>query len=86
MWRAGQQEEAIKDWRRIEPVARLRYPPAPFKARMMAYQARTFGVELVPFTQFIRREYGAVVARAQAKLDAVARREPPPVEECKGAR
>ena len=86
LWRAGQQEEAIKDWRRIEPVARLRYPPAPFKARMLAYQARTFGVELVPFTQFIRREYGAVVARAQAKLDAVARGEPPPVEECKGAR
>ena len=86
LWRAGDQEGAIKSWQQVSVVARRRYPPKMFAERMSAFQLRTYGFELVPIAQFVRREFGAVVERAQVKLEEVAAGKPPGVVPCKGTR
>jgi|GEM_PF-2528253 len=86
LWRAGDQEGAIKSWQQVGVVARRRYPPKMFAERMSAFQLRTYGFELVPIAQFVRREFGAVVERAQGKLEEVAAGKPPGVVPCKGTR
>lgn len=85
-WRAGDQQGAIKSWQQVDEVARLRYPPELFRVRMSSFQLERFGFELVPVAQFVRREYGAVVERAEAKLGQVARGEPPAVADCQATR
>ena len=82
LWRAGDQEGAVKSWQQVAAIARKRYPPDVFGSRMVAFQQRNYGFELVPTVQFVRREYGSVVDRAQRKLEQVARGVPPEVAEC----
>jgi hypothetical protein len=86
LWRTGDQQGAIKSWQQVDEVARLRYPPQLFKGRLSSFQLERFGFELVPVAQFVRREYGAVVERAEGKLGQVARGDPPAVADCRATR
>jgi len=86
LWRSGDQQGAIRSWQQVGVVARRRYPPELFRSRMSSFQLERFGFELVPVAQFVRREYGAVVERAERKLGQVARGEPPDVAECSATR
>jgi tetratricopeptide (TPR) repeat protein len=86
LWRAGDQEGAVRSWQQVGVVARRRYPPELFGERMSLYQRRTFGFELVPIVRFVRREFAAVVERTQRKLEQVAAGTPPEVAECTAAR
>ncbi|MEY5060148.1 MAG: hypothetical protein RIS45_69, partial [Planctomycetota bacterium] len=86
LWRSGDQQGAVRSWQQVEVVARRRYPPELFRARMSSFQLERFGFELVPVAQFVRREFGATVARAERKLEQVARGEPPDVEDCRAIR
>ena len=86
LWRAGDQEGAVRSWQQVGVVARRRYPPELFGDRMSLYQRRTFGFELVPIVRFVRREFAAVVERTQRKLEQVAAGTPPEVAECGVAR
>lgn len=86
LWRSGDQQGAIRSWQQVGVVARRRYPPELFRARMSSFQLERFGFELVPVAQFVRREYGAIVERAERKLEQVARGEPPDVADCSATR
>lgn len=86
LWRAGEQDGAVKSWQQVAAVARKRYPPELFAARMRSFQLKNFGFELVSVGQFVRREYGLVVGRAQRKLEEVAGGRPPSVAECQATR
>lgn len=86
LWRSGDQQGAVRSWQQVGVVARRRYPPELFRARMSSFQLERFGFELVPVAQFVRREYGAIVARAERKLEQVARGEPPDVADCSATR
>ncbi|MEY2716291.1 MAG: hypothetical protein RIT24_2634 [Planctomycetota bacterium] len=86
LWRSGDQQGAIRSWQQVGVVARRRYPPELFRARMSSFQLERFGFELVPVAQFVRREYGAIVERAERKLEQVARGDPPDVADCSATR
>lgn len=86
LWRSGDQQGAIRSWQQVGVVARRRYPPELFQRTMSSFQLERFGFELVPIAQFVRREYGAVVGRAERKLEQVAQGEPPDVADCGAAR
>ena len=86
LWRAGDQEGAVRSWQQVGVVARRRYPPELFGERMSAFQRRTYGFELVPVVRFLRREYAAVVERTQRKLEQVAEGKPPDVAACGASR
>ena len=86
LWRSGDQQGAIRSWQQVGVVARRRYPPELFQRRMSSFQLERFGFELISTARFVRREYGAVVERAERKLEQVARGEPPDVADCSATR
>lgn len=86
LWRSGDQQGAIRSWQQVGVVARRRYPPELFQRRMSSFQLERFGYELIPLAQFVRREYGTVVGRAERKLEQVAKGEPPDVADCSATR
>lgn len=86
LWRDGDQQGAIRCWQEVPRVAMLRFPPGPLARNLVEYQRREFGVELVEPEEYIRRQYGAAVERAERKLEEVARGAAPSVEDCRGLR
>ncbi|MFM7135401.1 MAG: tetratricopeptide repeat protein, partial [Planctomycetota bacterium] len=86
LWRDGDQQGAIRCWQEVPRVAMLRFPPGPLARNLVEYQRREFGVELVEPEQYIRRQYGAVVERAERKLGEVARGAAPSIEDCRALR
>lgn len=85
MWRDGDQSGAIRVWRQVGEVAKLRYPPEVIARNLAAFQRREIGIELVSPAEVIRREYGRIVERAEQKLQEVARGQAPSVAPCLGA-
>jgi tetratricopeptide (TPR) repeat protein len=86
LWRAGDQEGALKCWQQVEQVAALRYPPEQMARNVIEFQRREFGVRLVDPVEYVKRQYLRVVARAEVKLEEVAKGNPPSVAECLGLR
>jgi tetratricopeptide (TPR) repeat protein len=86
LWRAGDQEGALKCWQQVAQVASLRYPPEQMARNVIEFQRREFGVRLVDPVEYVKRQYLRVVARAEAKLEEVAKGNPPSVAECLGLR
>lgn len=82
LWRDGDQAGAVRCWQQVEQVAKLRYPPEAMAQGLAAFQRREFGVGLVSPAEFVRREFGRVVDRAERKLQEVARGAPPSVAPC----
>lgn len=82
LWRDGDQSGAIRCWQQVGQVAKLRYPPEAMARGLAAFQRREFGFELVSPAEFVRREFGRIVERAERKLEEVARGVPPSVAPC----
>lgn len=84
LWRDGDQPGAIRCWQQVAQVAKLRYPPNAIARGLREFQRREFGVELVSPAEFVQKEYGRIVDRAEQKLQEVARGAAPSVAECRG--
>ena len=83
LWRDGDQAGAIRCWQQVSQVAKLRYPPDAIARGLIDFQRREFGFQLVAPTEFVQKEYGRIVDRAERKLQEVARGVPPSVAECR---
>ena len=86
LWRDGDQAGAIRCWQQVAQVAKLRYPPEAMARSLREFQRREFGIELVAPAEFVQKQYGRIVDRAEQKLQEVARGSPPSVAECLGVR
>lgn len=85
LWRDGDQAGAIRCWQQVSQVAKLRYPPEAIARGLVDFQRQEFGFQLVSPTEFVQKEYGRIVDRAERKLQEVARGVPPSVAECRAA-
>ena len=83
LWRDGDQAGAIRCWQQVSQVAKLRYPPDAIARGLVDFQRREFGFQLVSATEFVQKEYGRIVDRAERKLQEVARGVPPSIAECR---
>jgi Flp pilus assembly protein TadD len=79
LWRDGDQAGAIRCWQQVAQVAKLRYPPDGVARSLRDFQLREFGLELVSPVEFVQKQYGRIVDRAEQKLQEVARGVPPSV-------
>ena len=84
LWRDGDQAGAIRCWQQVAQVAKLRYPPDAMARSLREFQRREFGIELVSPVEFVQKQYGRIVDRAEQKLQEVARGVTPSVPECLG--
>jgi hypothetical protein len=50
---------------------------------LVDFQRREFGFQLVSATEFVQKEYGRIVDRAERNLQEVARGVPPSIAECR---
>jgi tetratricopeptide (TPR) repeat protein len=83
LWRDGDQAGAIRCWQQVSQVAKLRYPPDAIARGLAEFQRREFGFQLVSPVEFVQKEYGRIVDRAEQKLQEVARGVPPSIAECR---
>jgi len=86
LWRTGDREGAIRAWQTAGKIVLAKFPKDQMIKTLATYERREHGVVVADGESFWKRNYGAVLERANAKLAQIARGEEPTVAPLTGQR